>query len=94
MAANHRHGIRYVNHPGAATAADFTPAHLQTAAQPGLTLPPILITGDVEDAQKLAAEHGAVIYKPFRGLPPAKTGTPARPGPSASSPTPSTSPWR
>ncbi|MEU6548342.1 hypothetical protein [Streptomyces sp. NPDC046859] len=94
MAADHRHGIRYVNHPGALTAADFKPAQLQRAARPGLPLPPILITGDVEDAQKFAAEYGPVIYKPFRGLPPAKTGTPAPPGPSASSPTPSTSPWR
>ncbi|MFE5191459.1 hypothetical protein [Streptomyces sp. NPDC056628] len=94
MAANHGHGIRYGNHPGSVTAADFKPAQLQTAAQPGLPLPPILITGDVEDAQKFAAEHGPVIYKPFRGLPPAKRGTPPRPGPSAPSATPSTSPWR
>ncbi|MGP2436333.1 ATP-grasp ribosomal peptide maturase [Streptomyces sp. JW3] len=66
---NHLHGARYVNHPGAVTAADFKPAQLQTAAQLGLAIPPTLITNDVEAARKFAAEHGPVIYKTFRGLP-------------------------
>ncbi|MFI8193872.1 hypothetical protein ACIF8T_34775 [Streptomyces sp. NPDC085946] len=66
---NHLHGVRYVNHPDAIAAADFKPAQLQTAAQLGLTIPPTLVTNDVEAARKFAAEYGAVIYKPFRGLP-------------------------
>ncbi|GGW82614.1 ATP-grasp ribosomal peptide maturase [Streptomyces galilaeus] len=66
---NHLHGARYVNHPSAVTAADFKPAQLQTAAQLGLSVPPTLVTNDVEQAGKFAAEHGPVIYKTFRGLP-------------------------
>lgn len=66
---NHLHGARYVNHPSAVTAADFKPAQLQTAVQLGLTVPPTLVTNDVEQARKFAAEHGPVIYKTFRGLP-------------------------
>ncbi|MEU2565090.1 ATP-grasp ribosomal peptide maturase [Streptomyces longispororuber] len=66
---NHLHGATYVNHPGAVTAADFKPAQLQTAAHLGLAIPPTLITNDVEQARKFAADHGPVIYKTFRGLP-------------------------
>lgn len=66
---NHLHGATYVNHPGAVTAADFKPAQLQTATQLGLTIPPTLVTNDVETARKFAADHGPVIYKTFRGLP-------------------------
>jgi ATP-grasp ribosomal peptide maturase len=66
---NHLHGARYVNHPGAVTAADFKPAQLQQAARLGLTIPPTLVTNDAEQARAFAAEHGPVIYKTFRGLP-------------------------
>jgi ATP-grasp ribosomal peptide maturase len=66
---NHLHGATYVNHPGAVTAADFKPAQLQQAAQLGLTIPPTLVTNDVEQARKFAADDGPVIYKTFRGLP-------------------------
>ncbi|MCC3773305.1 hypothetical protein, partial [Streptomyces sp. UNOB3_S3] len=65
----HLHGVRYVNHPLAVTAADFKPAQLQAAAQLGLAVPETLITNDTEAAAKFAAEHGPVIYKTFRGLP-------------------------
>ncbi|MHA7962302.1 ATP-grasp ribosomal peptide maturase [Streptomyces sp. L500] len=66
---NHLHGVRYVNHPLAVTAADFKPAQLQQAARLGLTVPETLITNDAEAAAKFAAEHGPLIYKTFRGLP-------------------------
>ncbi|MFI8370948.1 hypothetical protein [Streptomyces sp. NPDC085466] len=54
--------------------AEFKPAQLRLAAQLGLTIPPTLVTNDVEDARKFAAEHGHVIYKPFRGLPAGEDG--------------------
>lgn len=66
---NHLHGVRYLNHPLAVTAADFKPAQLQQAAQLGLVVPETLITNDAEAAAKFAAEHGPLIYKTFRGLP-------------------------
>lgn len=66
---NHLHGALYVNHPSAVTAADFKPAQLQQAARLGLTIPPTLVTNDVEQARKFATDHNPVIYKTFRGLP-------------------------
>jgi ATP-grasp ribosomal peptide maturase len=82
--AEARHGLggilanlpraRYVNHPAAVTRADFKPAQLQTAARLGLAVPPTLITNDVEQARKFAAEHGPVVYKAFRGVPPSADG--------------------
>ncbi|MFJ8795852.1 ATP-grasp ribosomal peptide maturase [Streptomyces sp. NPDC102462] len=71
---NHLHGATYVNHPGAVTAADFKPAQLQTAALLGLTVPPTLVTNDVEQARKFAADPGPMIYKTFRGLPQGEDG--------------------
>ncbi|MFJ8082756.1 hypothetical protein ACIQ6Y_19290 [Streptomyces sp. NPDC096205] len=70
------------------------PAQLQLAAQLGLTVPPTLVTNDVEAARTFAADHGPVIYKTFRGLPRDEDGTSPRSGPSASAPTPSTTPSR
>ncbi|WP_030786116.1 ATP-grasp ribosomal peptide maturase [Streptomyces sp. NRRL S-920] len=71
---NQLHGAMYVNHPSAVTAADFKPTQLQQAAQLGLTIPPTLVTNDVEQAREFAAEHSPVIYKPFRGLPRSEDG--------------------
>lgn len=71
---NNLHGATYVNHPLAVTRADFKPAQLQLAAQLGLSIPPTLVTNDLEDARKFAAEHSRVIYKPFRGLPAGEDG--------------------
>ncbi|MFJ2060659.1 hypothetical protein ACIOMM_32685 [Streptomyces sp. NPDC087908] len=51
------------------TAADFKPAQLQQAVQLSLAIPPTLVTNNLEQARKFAAEHGPVIYTPFRGLP-------------------------
>lgn len=66
---NTLHGAVYVNHPAAVTRADFKPAQLQRFTELGLSIPPTLVTNDVEAARKFAAEHGPVIYKAFRGLP-------------------------
>ncbi|MET9087387.1 ATP-grasp ribosomal peptide maturase [Streptomyces sp. NPDC004237] len=71
---NHLPGARYVNHPAAVARADFKPAQLQRFAKLGLTIPPTLITNDVEAARKFAAEHRRVIYKTFRGLPGSEDG--------------------
>ncbi|WP_326645274.1 hypothetical protein OG884_12665 [Streptosporangium sp. NBC_01755] len=77
-AAEARHGLggilnnlraTYVNHPAANTRADFKPAQLRMAAQLGLAIPTTLITNDVVQARKFAAEHGPIIYKSFRGAP-------------------------
>jgi ATP-grasp ribosomal peptide maturase len=62
-------GARYANHPAAVTRADFKPAQLQAAAGLGLTVPPTLVTNDVEQARKFAADYGPVVYKTFRGVP-------------------------
>ncbi|MFF5209348.1 ATP-grasp ribosomal peptide maturase [Streptosporangium sp. NPDC000396] len=66
---NNLHGAVYVNHPAANSRADYKPAQLQTAAQLGLSVPLTLITNDVEQARRFAAEHGPIIYKSFRGAP-------------------------
>ena len=66
---NNLHGATYVNHPSAVTRADFKPAQLQRFTELGLTIPPTLVTNDVEAARKFAAEHSRVICKTFRGLP-------------------------
>ncbi|WP_240197066.1 ATP-grasp ribosomal peptide maturase [Nonomuraea lactucae] len=67
------HGTAYVNHPAAITRADFKPAQLQMAAQLGMTVPRTLITNDVSQAREFAAD-GPIIYKSFRGVPPAPDG--------------------
>lgn len=66
---NALHGATYVNHPAAVSRADFKPAQLKRFAELGLTIPPTLVTNEVEAARKFAADHDHVIYKPFRGLP-------------------------
>ncbi|MFD0415787.1 ATP-grasp ribosomal peptide maturase [Streptomyces sp. NPDC127108] len=71
---NNLHGALYVNHPAAVTRADFKPAQLARFTALGLTIPPTLVTNDVEQVRKFATEHEHVIYKPFRGLPPGEDG--------------------
>ncbi|MFD0884639.1 ATP-grasp ribosomal peptide maturase [Streptosporangium algeriense] len=66
---NNLHGAVYVNHPAANSRADYKPAQLQTAARLGLSIPRTLITNDVEQARRFAAEYGPVVYKSFRGAP-------------------------
>lgn len=68
------HGATYVSHPAALHAATYKPAQLLAAAQLGLSIPPTLITNDIERARAFAAEHGPIIYKSFRGAPPSVEG--------------------
>lgn len=68
------HGALYVNHPLAVARAEFKPAQLKRFAELGLTIPPTLVTNDVEQARKFAAENSRIIYKPFRGLPQGEDG--------------------
>ncbi|MEV7386652.1 ATP-grasp ribosomal peptide maturase [Streptomyces sp. NPDC091215] len=82
--AEARHGLggvlhslrraQYVNHPAAVARADFKPTQLQRFAALGLHVPATLITNDVDQARKFAAEHERVIYKSFRGLPEGEDG--------------------
>ncbi|WP_405978729.1 MvdC/MvdD family ATP grasp protein [Streptomyces sp. NBC_00158] len=62
-------GALYVNHPLAVARAEYKPAQLQRFTELGLTIPATLITNDAGQARTFAAEHGRIIYKPFRGLP-------------------------
>ncbi|MEU9428683.1 ATP-grasp ribosomal peptide maturase [Streptomyces sp. NPDC048342] len=71
---NHLHGATYVNHPAAVAAADFKPAQLQRFTELGFTIPPTLVTNDIEQVRKFAAGHEHIIYKPFRGLPAGEDG--------------------
>ncbi|MER5624144.1 ATP-grasp ribosomal peptide maturase [Streptosporangium sp. NPDC002544] len=68
------HGATYVSHPAAINRADYKVAQLRTAARLGLSIPLSLITNDLEQARKFAAEHGPIIYKSFRGVPPSPEG--------------------
>lgn len=63
--------VRHVNSPAATVRADYKPAQLQVAAQVGFTIPATLITNDVQAAWEFADKHSPVIYKTFRGVPPA-----------------------
>ncbi|MFG3287855.1 ATP-grasp ribosomal peptide maturase [Streptomyces sp. NPDC048179] len=67
-------GVLYVNHPAAVARADFKPAQLQRFAALGLRVPATLVTNDVQEARKFAAEQERVVYKPFRGLPQGEDG--------------------
>lgn len=67
-------GALYVNHPAAVTRADFKPGQLRIAVGLGLAIPPTLVTNDVGEARRFAAEHGRVICKTFRGLPAGEDG--------------------
>ncbi|MFF4369612.1 ATP-grasp ribosomal peptide maturase [Streptomyces sp. NPDC001594] len=67
-------GALYVNHPVAVARAEYKPTQLQRFTELGLTIPATLVTNDAEEAHAFAAEHGPIIYKPFRGLPFAEDG--------------------
>ncbi|MGH3158083.1 MAG: MvdC/MvdD family ATP grasp protein, partial [Streptosporangiaceae bacterium] len=62
-------GCRYVNHPAAIGKCDYKPVQLRVAAELGFTVPPTLITNDVEMARAFAAKHDPVVYKTFHGVP-------------------------
>ncbi|MEV0278530.1 ATP-grasp ribosomal peptide maturase [Streptomyces sp. NPDC050610] len=58
-------GAHYVNHPWRNRAAEHKPAQLVAAARCGLRVPPTLLTNEVEQARRFAAEYGPVVYKPL-----------------------------
>ncbi|GAA4241906.1 ATP-grasp ribosomal peptide maturase [Actinomadura meridiana] len=59
------------NAPAATARADYKPAQLQAAAELGFSVPETLITNDLAAARAFAAKHAPVVYKTFRGVPPA-----------------------
>ncbi|MFE2078042.1 ATP-grasp ribosomal peptide maturase [Streptomyces misionensis] len=59
-------GAHYVNHPWRNRDAEYKPAQLAMAARCGLTVPPTLITNDVDQARAFVHDHGPVLYKPLR----------------------------
>ncbi|MGP3927853.1 MvdC/MvdD family ATP grasp protein [Streptomyces sp. 8N616] len=83
------HGARYVNHPAAVTRADFKPAQLKRFVELGLTIPPTLVTNDVEQAGSSPPTTGRSSTRHSAASPPRRTGTPGRSGPSASTLPPS-----
>ncbi|WP_105968429.1 ATP-grasp ribosomal peptide maturase [Streptomyces geranii] len=58
-------GAHYVNHPWRNRAAEYKPAQLAAAAKHELHVPPTLLTNDVAQARRFAAEHGPMVYKPL-----------------------------
>jgi ATP-grasp ribosomal peptide maturase len=63
--------VLQANHPLANARAEYKPAQLQVASELGFTVPATLITNDLAAAREFAAEYRPVVYKTFRGVPPA-----------------------
>ncbi|WP_326699076.1 ATP-grasp ribosomal peptide maturase [Streptomyces sp. NBC_01754] len=78
-AAQVRHGLggtlyalpnaHYVNHPLRNFTAEHKPLQLAVAERIGLTVPPTLISNDLNDVRAFIVEHGQVIYKTLRWTP-------------------------
>lgn len=60
---------RYVNHPLRNHTAEHKPLQLAAAEQLGFTVPPTLISNDLDDIRAFIAEHDQVIYKALRWTP-------------------------
>lgn len=60
---------RYVNHPLRNHAAEHKPMQLAVAEQFGFTVPPTLVSNNVDDVRSFIAEHDQVIYKALRWTP-------------------------
>ena len=63
--------VLHVNHPLANARAEYKPAQLQVASELGFRVPATLITNSLAAAREFVAEHSPVVYKTFRGVPPA-----------------------
>jgi ATP-grasp ribosomal peptide maturase len=63
--------VLHVNPPAATARAEYKPLQLQIAADLGFTVPTTLITNDPAAARRFIGEQGRVVYKTFRGVPPA-----------------------
>ncbi|MET7718303.1 ATP-grasp ribosomal peptide maturase [Streptomyces sp. NPDC005407] len=78
-AAQVRHGLggtlyalpncRYVNHPLHNYGAEHKPLQLAVAERLGLTVPPTLISNDLDVIRAFITEHGQVVYKALRWTP-------------------------
>ena len=78
-AAQVRHGLggtlyalpncRYVNHPLHNYGAEHKPLQLAVAERLGLTVPPTLISNDLDLIRAFIAERGQVVYKALRWTP-------------------------
>lgn len=58
--------VLWVNHPGAEADAAYKPVQLPTATRSGLTVPPTLITNQLDAVRAFAADHdGDIVVKPL-----------------------------
>lgn len=64
--------VLHVNAPLANARAEYKPSQLRAAAELGFAVPATLITNDPVAARRFAGEHCGVVYKSFRGVPPAE----------------------
>ncbi|MGW2044233.1 ATP-grasp ribosomal peptide maturase [Streptomyces sp. NPDC001858] len=62
-------GCLWVNHPLRNAAADYKPAQLALAHRMGLTVPPTLVTNDLDEARRFIREHREVVHKTLRWTP-------------------------
>ncbi len=60
---------RYVNHPLRNHTAEHKPLQLAAAQRLGFSVPPTLISNNLDDIRAFIAEQGAVIYKALRWTP-------------------------
>lgn len=60
---------RYVNHPLRNAEAEHKPLQLAVAQRLGLTVPPTLVTNDLEQAREFIGAHREVVYKVLRWTP-------------------------
>ncbi|QOV36721.1 ATP-grasp ribosomal peptide maturase [Streptomyces ferrugineus] len=60
---------RYVNHPLRNHMAEHKPLQLAAAERFGFTVPPTLISNDLDDVRAFIAEHDQAIYKALRWTP-------------------------
>jgi ATP-grasp ribosomal peptide maturase len=62
-------GCLWLNHPLRNAAADYKPAQLALAHRMGLTVPPTLVTNNLDEARRFIREHRQVIHKTLRWTP-------------------------
>ncbi|MFE5868422.1 ATP-grasp ribosomal peptide maturase [Streptomyces roseifaciens] len=62
-------GCLYVNHPLRNFEAEHKPLQLAVAQRLGLTVPPTLVSNDLDEAREFLDVHGEVIYKVLRWTP-------------------------
>ncbi|MCD0453711.1 ATP-grasp ribosomal peptide maturase [Actinocorallia sp. API 0066] len=60
----------HVNDVFATSRAEYKPLQLKVAAELGFRVPPTLVTNDPAAVRVFEEEHGPLVYKTFRGVPP------------------------